>query len=79
MFPQSLLVKFAKIYRNVQFKSNKPEKAFVDEDGYIRARGDGKAKLTAKVNGTTVTINVTVKGDAPDPGVSGNSAKRTTL
>nr|MCR4585969.1 BspA family leucine-rich repeat surface protein [Lachnospiraceae bacterium] len=73
------LVKFAKIYRNVRFKSSKAENAFVDEDGYIRARKNGKAKLTAKVNGKTVTINVTVKGDAPEPAVSGNAAAKTTL
>ena len=73
------LIRFAKLYRNVQFKSSKPEKAFVDEDGYIRARSNGKAKLTAKVNGATVTITVNVKGDAPEPTVSGNAAAKSTL
>ncbi|MCR5120531.1 MAG: BspA family leucine-rich repeat surface protein [Lachnospiraceae bacterium] len=72
-------IKFKKLYRNVSFKSSKAENAFVDEDGYIRARKNGKAKLTAKINGKPVTINVTVQGDAPEPPVSVNAIPRTTL
>ena len=72
-------IKFKKLYRNVRFKSSKAENAFIDEDGYIRARKKGKAKLTAKINGKIVTINVTVQGDAPEPTVSVNSVMRTAL
>ncbi|MCR5250046.1 MAG: Ig-like domain-containing protein [Lachnospiraceae bacterium] len=44
--------------RQVVFKSSKPAVAFVDCDGTLKVRSKGKAKLTAKVNGTTITINV---------------------
>ncbi len=46
---------------NVYFKSNKSHIAYCDENGYIHARGTGKAKLTAKINGKTVTVNVIVQ------------------
>ena len=43
------------------FKSSKPQVVFIDENGHIEARSSGKAKLTAKINGKTITINVNVK------------------
>ena len=43
------------------FKSNKAAKAFDDGKGGIRAIAAGKAKLTATVNKTKITINVTVE------------------
>ena len=52
---------FKDISHDVVFISNKSEVAYVDEDGYLIARKAGKAKLTAKVNGKTITLNVTVK------------------
>ena len=45
----------------VVFKSNKPDVAFVDEDGYVYTRNTGKAKFTAKVDGKTITITVKVE------------------
>ncbi|MBR5422008.1 MAG: Ig-like domain-containing protein [Lachnospiraceae bacterium] len=44
--------------RQIVFKSNKPSVAFVDTDGTLVVRGKGKARLTAKLNGKTITINV---------------------
>lgn len=35
--------------------------AYVDEDYVLHAQDTGKSKITAKVNGKTITINVTVK------------------
>ena len=40
-------------------KSSKGEVAYWDDDAIV-AQMPGKAKLTAKVNGKTITINVTV-------------------
>ena len=48
------------VYQPVLYKSSKPAVAFVNESGVITARGAGTAKITAKVNGKKVTINVTV-------------------
>ena len=45
----------------VIFKSSKPDIAFMDENGQVVARRKGKAKFTAKINGKTITINVTVE------------------
>ena len=38
-----------------------PHIAFADENMVIWGARPGKAKLTAKVNGKTITINVTVE------------------
>lgn len=46
--------------QQVVFTSNKPEIARIGKDGKVYCCGTGKAKLTAKVNGKTITINVTV-------------------
>lgn len=46
--------------QKVVFTSNKPDVARVDKNGQVIASGIGKAKLTAKVNGKTITVNVTV-------------------
>ena len=43
------------------YKSSKPETAFATGSGTIIANQKGKTKLTAKINGKTVTINVEVK------------------
>ena len=59
--------KLTGITQDVVFKSSKSNVAFVsplpDEDGkyLITARGKGTAKLTAKVNGKSITITVKVK------------------
>ena len=37
-----------------------PYVAFVDEAGSISAHSAGKAKITAKINGLAVTVNVVV-------------------
>ncbi len=54
-------IEFNNVIQPVTFKSSKGETAYVDRDGNIVANKEGKAKLTAKINGKTVTINVTVK------------------
>ena len=51
---------FASVGQPIVFKSNKPETAFIDENGHVVARTKGKAKFTAKVNGKSITINVIV-------------------
>ncbi len=45
----------------VVFKSNRPDIAFIDEDGYVYARSKGKAKFTTRINGKTITVTVNVK------------------
>ena len=54
-------VKLKGIYQTVIFKSNKNAVAFVDENGLIYARSRGKANVTAKINGKSFTIQVTVQ------------------
>ena len=44
----------------VIFKSSKPDIAFIDEYGSVRARSKGSCKFTTKIDGKTITINVTV-------------------
>ncbi len=51
----------ASLHQALIFKSSKPQTVFVDESGKITARAAGKAKLTAKVDGKTITISVVVK------------------
>ncbi len=58
---QKLTLSYADIDQPVIFKSSKPEIAFIDEYGNIEARGIGKGKFTAKVNGKAITISVNVK------------------
>ncbi|MBR3524456.1 MAG: Ig-like domain-containing protein, partial [Lachnospiraceae bacterium] len=53
-------LQFTSVKQPVVFKCTKPETAFVDENGNIRARAAGKAKFTTKINGKTITINVVV-------------------
>ena len=45
----------------VIFKSSKPAVAYVDENGTIVALSKGKTKLSAKIDGKTVTISVNVR------------------
>ena len=45
----------------IVFTGKKSSVAYMDAEGVIHARSKGKAKLTAKVNGKTVSIKVTVK------------------
>ena len=52
---------FASVAQPVVFKSSKPDIAFMDENGHVVARAEGKAKFTAKVNGKSITITVVVK------------------
>jgi uncharacterized protein YjdB len=58
---ETVPVEFKSVDGQVVFKSSKPAKAFDDGKGGIRAIASGKAKLTATVNKTKVTINVTVE------------------
>ncbi len=53
-------LKFKAFDREVVFKSNKPKVAYINEKGEIIALSKGKAKLTGKINGKTITINVKV-------------------
>lgn len=57
----SSTIEFSSIEQPVIFKSSKGETAYVDADGTIHANRPGKAKLTCKINGKTITINVTVQ------------------
>ncbi len=57
----STAIEFVSVDQPVVFKSSKGDRAYVDEDGVIHANVSGKAKLTAKVNGKTITITVTVQ------------------
>ena len=49
------------LMQEVIFNSNKPDIAFVDEEGHITARDKGSCKLSAKVDGKTITISVKVE------------------
>ncbi len=49
------------VFQEITYKSSKGMVAFVDENGILHARSKGKTKLTAKINGKTITINVTVQ------------------
>ena len=48
------------VEQDVIFKTSKPDVAFIDEYGSVRARSKGTCKFTAKIDGKTITINVTV-------------------
>ena len=54
-------IAFNNVEQDVIFISSKNSIAYCDPDLKIHARSKGKAKLTAKVNGTKVTINVVVQ------------------
>lgn len=56
----TLPITVANVDRIVTFSSNKPSVAYVNENGELVAKNAGKAKLTTKINGKTITINVTV-------------------
>ncbi|MCR5249292.1 MAG: leucine-rich repeat protein [Lachnospiraceae bacterium] len=54
------------VYQTPAYASNKKDVAFVDEMGVIEARsagkkGTGKATISAKINGTKISVEVTVK------------------
>ena len=49
------------VVQDVVFKSNKCSVAYIYDSGLIHARSKGTAKITAKINGKTVTITVKVK------------------
>ena len=49
------------VYQTLNWKSAKTSIAFVDEYGVIEGRTPGKTKVTTKINGTTVKIDVVVK------------------
>lgn len=53
-------VTFNNVVQPVVFKSSAGTKAYFDKEGNIVANGKGKATLKAKINGTTVSIKVTV-------------------
>ena len=57
----STVIEFASIDQPVIFKSSNGDVAYADADGTIYAHKAGKAKLTAKVNGKTITIHVVVQ------------------
>ncbi len=55
------LFKINKVYQTLNYSSNKPKVAFVDENGYVYARSKGIAVISTKVNGKTYKITITVK------------------
>ena len=57
----STAIEFTSIEQPVIFKSSKGEVAYADAGGTIHANRPGKAKLTAKINGETISITVTVQ------------------
>ena len=57
---ESTTISLPGVEQDVIFKSSKPDSAFIDEDGNVYARSAGKSKFTAKLNGKTITISVTV-------------------
>lgn len=50
----------AAVFQPIAFKSNKSDVAFMSADGKLYGRSKGKANITAKVNGKTVKLKVTV-------------------
>lgn len=54
-------IRFANVHQPVLFKSSKPQVAYETGSGVIKAKKKGKTKLTTKINGKTVTINVVVE------------------
>ena len=58
--PKAALNKSAK-KKGVEWKSSRPEIAFVTKKGKITAKEDGEAVITAKVKGTKVKASCTVK------------------
>ncbi len=48
-------------YQSIIFTSSKTDVAFVNDAGVIIAKTAGKSKITAKVNGKTLTISLVVK------------------
>ncbi len=57
---ESVALAFVSVEQEYVFKSSKPDVAYVDEDGWVVAKAAGKTKLTTKINGKTVTVNVVV-------------------
>ncbi|MCR5118624.1 MAG: Ig-like domain-containing protein [Lachnospiraceae bacterium] len=57
---KSKAITFKAYDREAIFKSSKPKVAYVNEKGEIVALSKGKAKLTTKINGKTVTVTVKV-------------------
>lgn len=49
------------VYQTLNWKSGKPSCAFVDENGIIEGRSPGRTKVTTKINGITVRIDVEVR------------------
>lgn len=49
------------VYQTINWKSAKTAVAFVDEYGIIESRAPGKTKVTARINGTTIKIDVVVE------------------
>ena len=56
----SVILTTKKAYQNILFRSNNNDIAFVDEAGVLIARSGGKANITAKINGKTIKIVLTV-------------------
>ncbi len=58
---QKLPLEFVYVKQPLLFNSSKPDIVFADEYGLIEARSAGKGRITTKINGRTVTVNVTIK------------------
>ena len=62
---ETFVLQMEDVYQNVTYTSSKKNVAFVDEMGVIEARsagskGKAKSTISAKVNGTKITVEVTV-------------------
>ena len=58
---QRLRLEYLDMDQPVIYKNNKPDIAFIDENGTIEARKIGKAKFTAKINGERISISIYVR------------------
>ncbi len=56
----SIKLEYSKLNQYPEYKSNKAEVAYIEPDGTLKALRAGKAKLTTKINGKSVTITVNV-------------------
>ena len=54
-------IEYSFLYQTVAYKSSDCSVAYADEDGVIHARKAGSAKLSGKIDGKAVTINVKVQ------------------
>jgi len=65
---QKYVINTPDVQQMITWNSNKKTVAMADDLGIIKTYAPGKAKITGNINGTKVTINVTVSGEAETAG-----------